>query len=83
MLRRPHAGVLTILVALILIPAGGGAIPVNVDVSQRAGNEAEEAIAGERREPRGTLRIAAPLSFSTLHLNAVLVLCPAARLYET
>ena len=51
MLRRPHAGVLTILVALILIPAGGGAIPANVDVSQRAGNEAEEAIAVNPTNP--------------------------------
>ena len=35
-------------------------------------DEAEESVSGERSEPRGTLRLAAPLTFSTLHLNTLL-----------
>ncbi len=52
MLKRP-LGVLPVLVALALvaIPAGGGAVPTNVDVSQRVGNESEEAIAVNPTNP--------------------------------
>src|SRR5688500_16263189 len=35
-------------------------------------DEAEEIVGGDRSVPRGTLRITAPLTFSRLHLNAVL-----------
>src|SRR6187401_2326358 len=53
MLKRP-LGVLPVLAALALvaIPAGGGAVPPNVDVSQRLGNESEEAIAVNPTDPQ-------------------------------
>jgi hypothetical protein len=53
MLKRPLVGALTALVAtaLVVIPAGGGAVPPNVDVSQRVGNESEEAIAVNPTNP--------------------------------
>ena len=53
MLKRPHAVALTglVLLALVVIPAGGGAVPPNVDVSQRVGNESEEAIAVNPTNP--------------------------------
>jgi hypothetical protein len=54
MMKRPLVGVLLVLVtlALVAIPAGGGAIPSNVDVSQRVGNESEEAIAVNPTNPQ-------------------------------
>ncbi len=53
MVKRPLIGVLPVLVmlALVAIPAGGGATPTNVDVSQRVGNESEEAIAVNPTNP--------------------------------
>src|SRR4029453_14541429 len=52
--KRPLLGVLPVLVALALvaIPAGGGAIPTNVDVSQRVGNESEKAIPVKPTNPQ-------------------------------
>jgi hypothetical protein len=54
MVKRPLVGVLPVLVtlALVAIPTGGGAIPSNVDVSQRIGNESEEAIAVNPTNPQ-------------------------------
>jgi hypothetical protein len=53
MLKRPLVGLLFVLVALalVVIPAGGSAVPPNIDVSERAGNEAEEAIAVNPTNP--------------------------------
>ena len=54
MLKGPLVGVLPVLVtlALVAIPNGGGAVPTNVDVSQRVGNESEEAIAVNPTNPQ-------------------------------
>jgi hypothetical protein len=54
MVKWPLVGALAVLVtlALVAIPAGGGAIPANVDVSQRVGNESEEAIAVNPTNPQ-------------------------------
>ena len=54
MVKRPLVGVLPVLVtlALVAIPTGGGAVPTNVDVSQRLGNESEEAIAVNPTNPQ-------------------------------
>src|SRR5262249_50651605 len=53
MLKRPLVGALFVLVALalVVIPTGSGVVPPNVDVSQRMGNESEEAIAVNPTNP--------------------------------
>ena len=52
--KRPLVGVLPVLLtlALVAIPNGSGAVPTNVDVSQRVGNESEEAIAVNPTDPQ-------------------------------
>ena len=40
-----------IAVALVASPSGGGAVPTNVDISKRLGNESEEAIAVNPTNP--------------------------------
>jgi hypothetical protein len=53
MLKRPLVGSVLVLTALALVasPSGGGAVPTNVDVSKRLGNESEEAIAVNPTNP--------------------------------
>jgi hypothetical protein len=43
--------VVLIAVALVASPSGGGAVPTNVDISKRLGNESEEAIAVNPTNP--------------------------------
>src|SRR5262245_32704921 len=54
MVKRPLVGSVLVFVALALVasPSGGGAVPPNVDVGMRSGNEAEEAIAVNPTNPR-------------------------------
>jgi hypothetical protein len=53
MLKRPLVVSVFVLVALALVasPSGGGAVSANVDISQRLGNESEEAIAVNPTNP--------------------------------
>jgi hypothetical protein len=53
MLKRPLVATVLVLVAVALVasPSGSGVTPPNVDVSQRAGNESEEAIAVNPTNP--------------------------------
>jgi hypothetical protein len=53
MQKRPLVAIVLVLVvaALVASPSGSGVTPPNVDVSQRAGNESEEAIAVNPTNP--------------------------------